>query len=321
MKHKTINNEIINSILLFYHFQRPENSRLISSIEEFDESIDPIAHVAIRRAYGEFDEFIICRTISKDGEKEIYIYFKKQKSSGETENINMEEIKQAIADGNCFVIEDPCHLKTSQEEDCFVIEDPCDLKTSQEEEEAPFGNKLRAYGCSLATTMVSSFEEEATNAVVNEASKSLKWYIPPSSAKEARVCMHTKTICKNASQKLGNRGSLSKILKCKKTSSVAKTASKESLKKAFYANLLITGGIEGAIAGYDIYQLRKKNLSERDYNREFNKTVYGAVGATVGSVGAGMVGQVLCPIPVLGYSLGSMVGSYGGRLLASEMVS
>lgn len=341
---------------MFYNFQRPENSHLISSTEEFFESIDPIAHVAVRRPNGEFDEFIFLSPNPKDGEKEIYGCFKKQKSCGDTEDITMDEIEQAIADGHCFGIKGPCYPKTPQEKEgvlsriltgfstmaskliseigkliSWLLTGFCEIAVNIIKEGwkmllniidgLPIRHLLRVGGCLLATKMVYSFVQEATNAVCKEAIKSLKFYPPPSTAKEASVCMYTKTICKSASKKLGSKGSLSKILKCKKTSSVAKTASKESLKKSVFANFFITGVIEGAVAIYDIHQLGEKGLSKKDYNREFNKTVSGAVGATFGSVGVGMVGQVLCPIPFLGYALGSMVGNYGGRWVASEMAS
>lgn len=323
-------------------------------MEELFSSTNPKAHVAVRRPYGGFDEFIFLSPNPSDGENEIFQCFKKQKQGEETQNISMEEIEQAIADGNCFIIEDPCYSDKDGilERLNGFVEMACKLASNigkliswlltgffdgavnilkgswkmllnikEGSTHLPLRHLLRVGGCLVASKMVSSFVQGATNAVATEATKSLKWYIPAKSAKEARVCMYTKTICKNASKKVGGKATLSKMLKNKRTSNVAKTASKESLKKSAFANLLMTGAIEGAIAVYDIHQLSKKKLSEKDYNREFNKTVSGAVGATVGSVGAGMVGQVLCPIPVLGYALGSMVGNYGGRWLASEMVS
>lgn len=61
----------------------------------------------------------------------------------------------------------------------------------------------------------------------------------------------------------------------------------------------------------------KEHTPDRDYNREWNKKVYGAAGATVANVGCGVLGQALCPIPILGYAIGCALGNFCGRWLTS----
>lgn len=94
-----------------------------------------------------------------------------------------------------------------------------------------------------------------------------------------------------------------------------------SKKKTAATTVLITGVIEGAFAAHEISKLReqrnKNHIDQKDYKREVTKTVSGAAGATVGSVGAGLIGQAICPIPFIGFALGSAAGNYFGRGLAS----
>lgn len=62
-----------------------------------------------------------------------------------------------------------------------------------------------------------------------------------------------------------------------------------SKKKTAATTFLITGVIEGAFAAHEISKLReqrnKNHIDQKDYKREVTKTVSGAAGATVGSVG------------------------------------
>lgn len=84
---------------------------------------------------------------------------------------------------------------------------------------------------------------------------------------------------------------------------------------------LITGAVEGAFAAYEIYKLRKQrkrnHINKTDFKREVTKRVSGAAGATVGSVGAELVGQAICPLPVVGFAIGSVLGNIVGRWTAS----
>lgn len=88
-----------------------------------------------------------------------------------------------------------------------------------------------------------------------------------------------------------------------------------ALKKSAETTFLITGAVEGAFAAYEIY----KYINKIDFQREVTKKVSGAAGATVGSVGAGLIGQAICPMPGVGFAVGSALGNYVGRWAASTV--
>lgn len=180
-------------------------------------------------------------------------------------------------------------------------------------------NMLKISGCLLAAVPVSFFCKAAVTTVVNEVGNSLSR--SSSSLPEQAVDCATKNVCRNASKQLGCKSS--QILKIKRCTNVARKASKTALKKSAATTFLITGAVEGAFAAYEIYKLRKQrkrnHINKIDFKREVTKRVSGAAGATVGSVGAGLVGQAICPIPVVGFAVGSALGNYVGRLAASTL--
>lgn len=180
-------------------------------------------------------------------------------------------------------------------------------------------NSLKISGCLLATVPVSFFIKAAVTTVVNEVNKSLVGSIPPPS-NQAVDCA-TKNICRSASKQL--RFNSSHILKSKRCTHVARNASKAALKKTAATTFLVTGLVEGAFAAYEINKLRKQrkhgHINKTDFQREVTKRVSGAAGATAGSVGAGLVGQAICPIPVVGFAIGSAVGNVFGRWIASTV--
>lgn len=280
---------------------------MIETIEELYKSIDPIAHIALKRESDKFEEFIFegCNKANED-KKEVITIYKMQNQSGETKNLTMEEIRNAISGKKMYII---MNVTSSSEE-------------NTEQQDLPsFRHILRVGGCLLCCIQVSSFVEEATSAVVKEAKTMLFTNATARSVADCQVGGYTKTICKKASEKLGGDSWLIKILRDEKCINVAKTASKESLKKSACANFIITGVLETGIAVYDIYHLNTKNLSTKEYKREIKKKFLGALGSTGGSVVSGLAGQIICPIPVVGYAVGSLVGNYGGRFLASSMVN
>lgn len=172
--------------------------------------------------------------------------------------------------------------------------------------------------CLLATVPFHFFIKTAVSTVVNEAKKSISWY--SSSVTEQVIDRSTKHVCISASKNLNV--SSTRILKSGRCTNAARGATKSALKKKTAATtFLITGVIEGAFAAHEISKLReqrnKNHIDQKDYKREVTKTVSGAAGATVGSVGAGLIGQAICPIPFIGFALGSAAGNYFGRGLAS----
>lgn len=169
----------------------------------------------------------------------------------------------------------------------------------------------------LATVPFHFFIKTAVSTVVNEAKKSISWY--SSSVTEQVIDRSTKHVCISASKNLNV--SSTRILKSGRCTNAARGATKSALKKNGCNNFFNNWRYEGAFAAHEISKLReqrnKNHIDQKDYKREVTKTVSGAAGATVGSVGAGLIGQAICPIPFIGFALGSAAGNYFGRGLAS----
>lgn len=157
-------------------------------------------------------------------------------------------------------------------------------------------NLLKLSECLLATVPFHFFIKTAVSTVVNEAKKSISWY--SSSVTEQVIDRSTKHVCISASKNLNV--SSTRILKSGRCTNAARGATKSALKKTAATTFLITGVIEGAFAAHEISKLReqrnKNHIDQKDYKREVTKTVSGAAGATVGSVGAGLIGQAICPM-------------------------
>lgn len=179
---------------------------------------------------------------------------------------------------------------------------------------------LKWSSCLLATipakrvmsTAISTVVEEVNLVTMNAVMKS-SCDMPIQTAKA------TKTICKGAAKKLGCNPN--DILKSRRCVDLANKTSKEALKKTAKIAFVTTGLVEGAFAGYEIHRLseqRKNNyINQHDYKRAVTTSISGAAGATVGSVGGGVLGQALCPIPGVGFFIGSTAGNLLGRLGAS----
>lgn len=180
-------------------------------------------------------------------------------------------------------------------------------------------NLLKLSECLLATVPFHFFLKTAVSTVVNEAKRSISWY--SSSVTEQVIDRSTKNVCICASNEL--KVCSTRILKSGRCTNAARGATKSALKKTVAATFLITGVIEGAFAVHEIRKLReqrnKNHIDQMDYKREVTKTVYGAAGASFGSVGAGLIGQAICPIPWFGFALGSAAGNYFGRGLATAV--
>lgn len=178
-------------------------------------------------------------------------------------------------------------------------------------------NLLKLGGSLLSFFPVKYFISVAVKAVINEANKAAIRFAAPV---VAETCTQAaKNLCKYASKKMGCEAS--RLLKSKACVTVAEETSKKALAYTAGTTFLLTGAVEVLLTSWELKKLRdqraKEHITERDYNREWNKKVYGAAGATVGSVGCGVLGQALCPIPVVGYALGCAVGNICGRWLTS----
>ena len=331
----------------------PPHGRLIASIDEFNKMNKTFVHLAIETSPAIFDEYIIIG--SRDAEnQESYACFRKQTVGDKTENLSVNEFYQAIIDERAFIIEAPCYPKTEKEKEGVIDRFWNKILLFVEEYQRsparamswlltglydvlndiwdvlfdlfhclkdPFSRIVRrAAGYAFAAKNVALFMQAATTLVAKSAMPSCGALC---ATKEIPVDYFTKTICRSAGKEMGGKCTTKHILASKGCTDVARKAGKEALKKSTMTNVCVTGIIEGAIALHDISNCKKMKdngfITDEEYARIITKTVSGALGATAGSVGAGMVGQLLCPIPVVGYVLGSVVGGYCGRVIGSEL--
>lgn len=178
-------------------------------------------------------------------------------------------------------------------------------------------NMLKLLGSLLSCIPVKYFIDAAVQAVINEAKKSAVRVGAP--ILRETFSRGAKTLCKYASNKMGLDQSC--LLNSKPCMSVAEEASKKALKSTACATFLVTGAIEVLTTGYELWTLNQQKkdgyVTEVDFKRECCKKVSGAIGATFGSVGLGILGQTLCPVPLVGYALGNAVGNFCGRWFTS----
>lgn len=169
----------------------------------------------------------------------------------------------------------------------------------------------------LSCIPVQYFIKVAIQAVKNEAKKSaVRMGAPIINETFTRTA---KYLCKNASKQMGRDPSC--LLNSKPCMSVAEEASKKALKSTALTSFLVTGTIEVVYARRELSALKQQQkdgiITQDDYDREWYKKISGAVGATVGSVGLGVLGQTLFPVPVVGYAIGNAVGNFFGRWFSS----
>lgn len=178
-------------------------------------------------------------------------------------------------------------------------------------------NMLKLLGSLLSCIPVKYFIDAAVKAVINEAKKSAVRVGAP--ILNEAFSRGAKNLCKYASKKMGLDQSC--LLNSRPCMSVSEEASKRALKSTARATFLVTGAIEAVTTGFELWTLNQQKkdgfITEVDFKRECCKKVSGAVGATVGSVGLGILGQTLCPVPFLGYALGNAVGNFCGRWFTS----
>lgn len=178
-------------------------------------------------------------------------------------------------------------------------------------------NGLKMLGSLLACIPVNGFIEAAVQAVLKEATKSALRVGAP--VINGTVSCAARNLCKYASKRIGCKPSF--LLNSKPCVSVAEEASKKALKQTAGATFLVTGTVEVLCTSWELWTLKKQkddgHITSDDYDREWYKKISGSVGATVGSVGLGVLGQALCPVPLLGYALGNAVGNFCGRWLTS----
>lgn len=178
-------------------------------------------------------------------------------------------------------------------------------------------NTFKILGSFLSCFPVKYFIDVAVKAVINEAKKSAVRVGAP--ILNEAFSRGAKNLCIYASKKMGF--DQSRLLNSKPCMSVSEEASKGALKSTARITFLVTGVIEVGTTGYELWTLNQQKkdgcITEVDFKRECCEKVSGAIGATVGSVGLGILGQTLCPVPFLGYALGNAVGNFCGRWFTS----
>lgn len=98
---------------------------------------------------------------------------------------------------------------------------------------------------------------------------------------------------------------------------VAETAGKNALKQTAIATGVLTVGVETGFAAWKIYKLRKMRnegkIKERELKRETSKAIVTVPVASSLTVVGTVIGQALCPVPVVGVFVGAFVGNVIGR--------
>lgn len=181
-------------------------------------------------------------------------------------------------------------------------------------------NMFKLFGSLLACFPVKFIIDFAVQAVINEAKKwAMRMGLPI--IKEA-FPRHAKNLCKYASKQMGRDPSC--LLNTKPCMKVAEEASKKALKRTIGTTFLVTGAVELVSIGVELrtlnQQIKNGYITQNDCNREYCKKISGAIGATAGSVGLGVLGQAFFPVPFLGYALGNAVGNFCGRWFTSAFV-
>lgn len=328
----------------------PTYSRLVTSFDEVDEC--NFAHYAIKRVVAGisyFHHFIVIQWEKAKSKIIEYCVTISNMIFGQGEiikrSLSEEEIKKAINEKCLYVIKDPTYPKTDEEKEkaekrfCERLgEKAYALAYNNCEHLAKYiltgnpiseqirkagvwkkflidsidhyisngkMNLLKLGGSFLSLLPVEYFILAAVKAVMNEANKAAIRFAAPI---VAETCSQAAThLCKYTSKKA-----------CIK---VAEETSKKALAYTAGTTFLLNGVLEVLFTSWELKKLRderaKEHIPDRDYNRKWNKKIYGAAGATVASVGCGVLGQALCPIPILGYALGCALGNFCGRWLTS----
>ncbi|XP_061167674.1 uncharacterized protein LOC133176579 [Saccostrea echinata] len=338
----------------------PKFGRLVQSIEEFYKITKYVAHFAVKRSLGYFHHYIVAGWFdAKNKVFEYYVCFKNFFTGpGQVakNDISEEEIEEAIAEENLYVIEAPNYPKTEYQKEqakarCWkrlgekaytLASNNCEHLVNYIMTGLPYSEQIMNAGvwkmifvdsfdnvvcrgkrnfvklgsCLLAVKPASAFVKIAVNEVLNVATELIPSPVSNTANSAGRCATNLcKAACKNSQY------TKSQLLASKECVDVAKTASKTALRKTAGATFIITGLIEGGMAAYEIRKLRKQRkngfLSKRNFRREVTKSVSGAVSATAGTVAGGVIGQALCPIPVLGFAIGSALGNFFGRWIGS----
>ena len=245
-----------------------------------------------------------------------------------------ETINDAISHGNLYVVEAPNYPRTEQEKkeahsrfwrrcgekayalaynNCEHLVSYILTGSSYSEQIVKAGHWLKVavdsydvfVSCGkrnglklLATVPPSFFAKVGAAILLNEMKNAIVWQA------SAPTIESVKSVAKSIAKCAG------KQLKC----------APPNVLKTVVTTGVITGVIEGGFAAYDIWKLKNdQSINKHDCNREVTKRVGEAIGATAGCVAAGLIGQAVCPIPIVGFVLGSLLGNIGGRWLGSTV--
>lgn len=295
-------------------------------------------HIAIKRSLGYYHHILVKNW--KEAKKTIFEYsitFHNLFNHGEVtekelneKEIREKELEKNIRDGNVYIIDAPNYprnyneilealerlLNRLKEKAYAVAYNNCEhlinyvLTGTSKSEQVNNANAIKKF-------VIDSFDNCFINGESNlkKIWQSLKYCIPVQCVIEV-----TKQAVINEAKKSAIRMGASII-----NETCMSVASKIALTSTALTTFLVTGVVEVFYTKSELSELKRQKedqiITENDYNREWYKRVSGSVGATVGatvgSVGFGVLGQTLCPIPVLGYAIGNAVGNFVGRWLTS----
>ena len=161
-----------------------------------------------------------------------------------------------------------------------------------------------------------------SSVVINASKKSVA---AATLTRSSEICRSGRNICEAASKTKGCKVNLSKLVRNKQCAKVADKVGKDSMKQTAKSAAISALVVEGCFAGYNIYQMYQKcnrnEMSERDFQTESTKTVLAAGASVACSTAFSVVGQVVIPVPGVGALVGSSVGSFTGRWVASTVAT
>lgn len=344
-------------------FQTPRHGRLVKTYAEFLELSKKLTHFAIKRSLGYWHHFLATGISEKKKYVEYYMsfvnFFLGPGEVGKRE-LSEESFEKAIENKELFIIDKPGYPRNSEEIEkakdrinassrlkerkYTVYSSNCEHFVNYIMTGRPNSDQVRdaakskvflidtidvlvcygkrtlskSSGWAITTPIGYLATKSAGKEIVQAAAAPVHSSVKPA-VLNVDIC--TKNMVTHACK--NTKFTPTDVLQSPHGVEVAKTVTRKTFLRSTATSLAVTGVIEAAGLGFDIYQLKKKlnnkRIRERDFKREVTKSVGGATCATVLTIAGGILGQAICPIPFVGSAVGSWVGNYFGRWIGNTI--
>lgn len=284
---------------------------------DFSDSSKKITHLAVRRPLGYFHHFIVIG--SNNSERKIIEYsvsfFTSWTGRGEVieRDFSEDEIIQYIKGGNLYIIESPDHPKTKEEEENALKR--CSLRIREKAYGIAYNN------CEHLASYIATGKSRS-----DQIREKIDWQMVVVDTIQT-VIVDVKT---NVLTNLGYTFATVPALFLEKHRDKASSSIRWAIGKhsdnqiaSFPRNViesatyLARGTFEGAFLALKLDEMNTlKNLKiidDKNFELEQRKLLFGLYGHAVG----GVIGEMISPIPLIGYAAGSTIGDIGGRFIGS----